>query len=287
MRVGIVTDSTCDLPAATLLRLGVAAVPLRVRIGEQVHRDWRDIEPAALYEQMESNGVMPVTSPPDAEDFVLVYERYLAAYDVIISVHLSGALSETVARAREAVALLGAEDRITVVDSRQATAPLAEMVIEAATQAADGADLDQILWHINRMRDSLYTLICPDSLKWLLAGGRIGRTQLVMGNLFGVRPIITIDDGAVVPAGRTRHGATISTLVSKLTERFVDIPIHLTLFFAGQDRDSLEQLKRATEEAGLDIVSGRVQLLGPVIGSHLGPRTLGLCAYPEIVSIFE
>lgn len=287
MRIGIVTDSTCDLPAATLLRLGVAAVPLRVTLGKKVHRDWRDIDPAALYGQMESSDVMPTTSPPDTEDFITVYDRYLSAYDTIISVHISGALSETIDRAREAVAELGAEDRIEVVDSRQATAPLAEMVIEAATQASEGADLDQILWYLNRIRDSIYTLICPDSLKWLRAGGRIGQTKMMMGNLLGVRPVITLKDGAVEETGRTRHGNMIRAMVSRLDERFAGMPIHLTLFYTGQDRDSVEELKVAAEEAGLDIVSGRVQLLGPVIGSHLGPRTLGLCAYPEIISIFE
>ena len=153
MAVGVVTDSSCDLPAATLLRLGVAAAPLLVTVKGTVYRE-RDLDAFQLYGWMRERGVLPQTSPPEVGDFVSIYERYLRAYDEVVSVHLSSALSGTLSRAREAAAHLGAEDRIHFVDSGSASAGLAEVVMAASAAASAGAPGDAVVGAAEEVKKS-------------------------------------------------------------------------------------------------------------------------------------
>jgi DegV family protein with EDD domain len=287
MNVGIVTDSTCDLPAAKLLKLGVAAVPLKVSVGSETYRDWRDIEPLRLYEMMTDNGALPQTSPPDVQDFLPVYTRFLNTYQHIVSIHLSSKLSETMSRAQQAAAQLRAENRIHFVDSGAASAPLAEIVIGAATAAAANSSLSDVLDTTERVKSSIYTLITPDSLEWLRHGGQLSRVKGTFGNLFGLRPVLTLQDGSVASDGATRQNAITETFITRLKKRFGDAPIRMTLSFAGKSREEIEVIKRAIELSGLNIIKGRVQLIGPVIGAKLGPGTVAVCAYPELGAVLD
>ena len=287
MSVGIVTDSTCDLPAAKLLKLGVAAVPLKVIVGSETYRDWRDLDPLQLYEWMTTKGALPQTSPPDVQDFLPVYKRFLNTYEHIVSIHLSSKLSETMLRAQEAAAELGAEHRIHFVDSGAASAPLAEIVIGAAAAASTNGQLADVLDAAERVKSNIYTLITPVSLEWLKHGGQLSRVKGTFGNLFGLRPVLTLQEGAVATDGTTRQNAIIETFITRLKKRFGVAPIRMTLGFAGKSREEIESIKRAIEQSGLNIISGRVQLIGPVIGAKLGPGAIAICAYPELGAVLD
>ena len=277
MAVGVVTDSSCDLPAATLLRLGVAAVPLLVTVEGRVYRE-RDLDAFQLYGWMRKGGVLPQTSPPELEDFVSVYERYLRAYDEVVSVHLSQGLSDTLLRAREAAAQLGAGDRIHFVDSGSASAGLAEVVMAASAAASAGAAADEVIAAAEGVKEALYCLFVPHSLRWLVQDGKAGRAQGLANRLRGVKPVLTFEAGELEGDKPLPRSALGESLAARLYERFGSEPIHLALGFAG-DREVLEPLKRALETF-LTIHRARVQLIGAAMGARLGPGTLMACAYP-------
>lgn len=280
MSVGIVTDSTCDLPAARLLKLGVAAVPLRIIIGDEVYRDWRDVEPGTLYRWMLEQGVVPQVTPPEVADFTAVYRRYLSAYDEIISIHHAGALSDTLKRAVQAALELGASKRIHHLDSYSSGGALAEIVMAAARQAANGASAAQVIDVAEHIRETIYTLLTPASLEWLELAEGISRSQAWLSNLFGLRPIFSLQDGELVLAGSARQSQVTQALIRRLKERFDGEPLLLTLAVAGREYQRVDQLRAALRASSIKLSQGRVQLLGPQLGSYLGPGTLAVCAYP-------
>lgn len=279
MTTGVVTDSTCDLPAASLIKQHVAAVPLKVIVGEETYRDWRDIDPPTLYGWMTQQGVLPRTSPPDPDDFRLVYTKLLEQHDELVSIHLSSRLSDTLRHAREAAEALGALDRIRFVDSGMATAALAEMVLTAAHEAAAGAATDEVVAATERLRDGLYLLLSPRSLHWLVQGGRIGRARALFGNLLELRPVLTMIDGELAPETTTRQRGALDTILACLVRRFGDAPIRLAIGFAGDDPAAIEAIKAGVRATDLNVVRGRVQLVGPAIGAQFGPGTMVICAY--------
>lgn len=289
MRIGIITDSTCDLPQDILLRYHIATVPLRVLIGNEEWRDWRDIFPFDIYPRMAGEeAALPRTSPPSVEDFCTIYRRFLKQYDVIFSVHLSGKVSETFERSRLAAAELNASDRIIGIDSYHVNAVVAEMVLSIARDIDEGiGDIDAILAEIVRIRESAISLYSPHSLKWLVEGGRISALGAMMGNLLSIRPIVGMVDGVVARRGIVRRSQAIPELISKAEKAFGTLPIRLTISIAGYSPTVVETFKRLCHESKLNIIKGRVQMIGPVIGSHLGPDTVGLTAFPDNQAVFD
>jgi DegV family protein with EDD domain len=280
--VGIVTDSTCELSADTLSGVGVRAVPLRVLMGSRVYRDWHDIGPEDVYRHMtEDRGAAPpTTSPPDPEDFVAVFEQYLSVYDAVVSLHISEGLSETVRRARDAARALGAEDRIRVVDSRMGTAPLGELVLHAADLARSGMGPEAIEREVLAMRDAFTVRFTVKDLEYLRRGGRLSRAREVIGNLLGVRPVLTFENGRIVPSRMSRARSALSSMVSDLEEDFGPRPVKIVIAYGGRDRDGIEEVRGAIRASALKVRRGRVYQIGPVIGAHVGPGAVGIAAYP-------
>ncbi len=275
--VGVVTDSSCDLPAATLLRLGVAAAPLLVTVAGTVYRE-RDLDPFQLYGWMRKGGVLPQTSPPEVGDFVSVYERYLRAYDEVVSIHLSQGLSDTLLRAREAAAHLDAGDRIRFLDSGSASAGLAEVVMAASAAASAGAAGLEVVRAAEGVKETLYCLLVPRSRRWLAKDGSRSKVRGLAGRLRGTKPVMTFQAGELADDAPLPRGALAEGLAARLNKHFGSEPLHLALGFAG-DRESLEAVKTELE-ASLTIHRGRVQLIGAALGARLGPGTLMACAYP-------
>jgi len=142
-RVGIVTDSTCDLPATMLEELGIGVVPVRVYFGSENYLDKVTITPAEFYARFSVTDQAPKTSQPPPADFTQVYRNVAAHAGSIVSVHLSSAVSGTYQ-----AALVGArpveKTGITHVDSRNVSVGLGLVVRAAAEAAAAGKSADEV-----------------------------------------------------------------------------------------------------------------------------------------------
>ncbi|PYE54928.1 DegV family protein [Deinococcus yavapaiensis] len=277
--IAIVTDSTCDLGLAQLSQLGVTVIPLRVHLGGKQWLDWEELDPDSLYTQMKS-GAVATTSPPPVAEFAAVYRRLLAVYDEVVSLHLSSKVSETYAHARDAVETLDLHSRVQVVDSGLATAPLGELVLAAARLAASGARSIEVLAELRTLQESLHVEFTVESLEYLRRGGRLSYARAFLGNLLGVRPVLTFDNGLIVPTRTVRGRDVMDDMVARLEERFASQPIGLVIAYAGRDRERIDALRRSLEGSKLVIRHGRIQLIGAVVGAYAGPGAYGVAAYP-------
>src|SRR3954453_16667180 len=118
--VAVVSDSNAYLPPGLADANDLLMLQQYVCFGDgrRVHED--DVDLDVFFDELRSAEHLPTTSHPTTEDFVAAYERLLPTCDAIVSVHSSGLISPTVEAAAQAVARLGAEDRIHVVDSQSA-----------------------------------------------------------------------------------------------------------------------------------------------------------------------
>lgn len=288
MKIGIVTDSTCDLPKAILERHRIHVVPLRITIDDVSFLDWEEIQPVALYQQMLSDKIMPRTSPPTVEDFYLAYQKLAKAYDIIFSIYISSKLSDTLAHAQQAVVELGLQDRVVMIDSLYTNATVAEMLFSISRDIQNGLhDINNIITEVMRIRDNVINFYSPDSLKWLVAGGRLSPIRAAIGNLLNVRPYISVINGEVINQGTMRRKQVLKTMVNKLEESFRDTPIRLTFGTAGLRPAIVHEFQKLCKNSMLNIANGRIQMIGCVIGSHLGPNSVGVTAYPESGALFD
>ncbi len=277
--LAVLTDSTCDLHPETARQLGIRIVPLSVQLGSRSLMDWQEIDPDAVYDHLRAGGTVS-TQPVSTAAFETAYRDLLVSHQQIISIHISGQLSETVQHAREAAERLGAGNRIHIVDSGLASSPLAEAVIAARDAVWAGATLETARQAAETVGRDLHAEFTVTSLEYLRRGGRIGRAQEFFGNMLGMRPVLAFTNGQLKATRRVRAANATQDLLNNLKERYDTAPLSVTISHAGRDPARIAELRAAMTSCGLNVVKGRVQLMGPVIGAHVGPGTYGFMARP-------
>jgi DegV family protein with EDD domain len=277
MAVRVITDSTSYLPAGEAEELGIHVVQLSATLGG-VTRTEAEIDSEAFYRAMRDTGEFPTSSQPTVASMIEAFETPVLAGDDVVAVFLSSKMSgtfETALMAREQVLERHPDARVEVVDSLSNCMEEGFAVLAAARCAATGGTLEEAAAAARDTTARTRWLFCPASLEYLRMGGRIGNARALLGALLQVRPILTVIDGvtATVRSVRTQKRATeaIADMVAADAEAhgLEDIVVHHIL-----DAEEAELL------AGLLAPRigrrPRVQQIGPAIGLHVGPGTLGV-----------
>jgi DegV family protein with EDD domain len=277
----IVTDSTSDLPQHIADAMGVTVVPLYVTHMGKAYRDGIDITPESFYPMLKESDELPKTSQPSPERFREVYERLLGTYKNIVSFHISGGLSSTVQAAKQAADNL-AKNNIHVVDSKFLTYGLAFQVHEALRLAKDGLKARDILSRVSRLRDKIELLFTLNSLEYLYKGGRIGKVESLMGSILGIKPLIRVEDGVYVPAGKSRGlRQALRKIVEYLANRYRKEKVTIAVGH-GQGQEFADMLCHLAQETLNVAKEPEVFHVGPVIGVHTGPGTVGIAVRPLV-----
>ncbi|WP_276352587.1 DegV family protein [Cohnella caldifontis] len=279
--VALVTDSTADIPLEMRQRLGITMVPLKVMFGNETYLDNVELEPEEFYRKLTSSKTLPTTSQPSPADFYDTFRKLIGEGRSVVSVHLSGAFSGTYQSATIAKSMLEGEGDITVIDSKSASYGYGLIVAAAAELAAQGASAAEVAAEVHRLRRELRLYFLVDTLEYLQKGGRIGKAAAVVGSLLNIKPILTIDDeGVITPVDKVRGQKRAIARVAELLEadlgsRPIDLYIALTPGYEENAREMSTLLKdRFTVRSYLETA------IGPVIGTHAGPGTVGVFAIP-------
>jgi DegV family protein with EDD domain len=272
----IVVDSTADFPEAPERFANWRVVPLYVRFGAASYRDYVELGPAEFYAQLREAPELPTTSQPAPGDFLGAYEE-LAGFDRVYSVHIAGTLSGTVESARTAARELGG-DKVRVVDSGSASAAVAILGLATQRRLERGTTDEEVEDLAERFRRTAGLVFTVDTLEYLAKGGRIGRAAAWAGELLHIKPILTIEDGEVVPLRRVRGNrkAFLEFEREFTAATGVDgagLRVGIAHADAPERAEALRELVRRTRpRAELELVTR----LGPVVGTHAGPGTVGL-----------
>jgi DegV family protein with EDD domain len=271
----VVLDSTADLPDPQGRHPNWRVVPLYVRFGDETFREYVDISPEEFYRRLRESSAPPKSSQPSPADFQAAFES-LSQYEHILCVVLSAKISGTYESARLAAEGMG-EGRVKVIDSgvtSGGTVILVDAIQRRLEAGTDEAEIDALVERFKQERGLLFTV---DTLEYLIRGGRIGKAAGFAGQLLSVKPILVLDDGEVAPLKRIRgRGKAIAELASIFEAESENGPgLHVGVGHAEapEDADDLVQrVQAARPQASLDLLV----TLGPVIGTHGGPGTLGL-----------
>jgi DegV family protein with EDD domain len=270
----VVLDSTADLPDALERHSNWRVVPLYVRVGDETYRDHVELAAPDFYARLRT-GERASTSQPTPGDFEECF-RALDGFERILCVTVSAKVSGTFESAERAAEAIG-DGKVVVVDSASASA--GEVVLAEAIQRRlqRGTDDEEVLAVAERFREEAGLLFTVDTLDYLVRGGRIGKAAGLAGNLLNVKPILTIREGEVEPVKRVRGRAkAFAEFEEQLAAGTDDDPgWHVAVAHADTEADAerlVDMVKRVRPGATLDVVTA----LGPVVGAHAGPGTLGL-----------
>jgi len=275
----IVLDSTADLPDARARHPNWCMVPLYVRFGDEVFRDYVELGPEEFYARLRTATTPPATSQPTPGDFAAVYGE-LAAFERILSIHIPESLSGTIQSARVAAGEFG--DKVRAIDSGTASAAIAMLGFAIQRRLERGTTDEEIDALVERYKGEAGLLFTVESLEYLQRGGRIGRAAAMAGQLLNVKPILTIREGEVVPVGRVRgwKKALLHFMgaFGVATEGHTGVRVGIA---HAEAPDRAKEVANAVKALRPDAEIELITSLGAVVGTHAGPGTIGFFWFAE------
>ena len=272
--VAIVCDSTADLPEQARRELGIEMAPLQVLFGDKVFRDQVDLSTDQFYQQLNSDPHHPTTSQPPPRAFVEALDRIRPDRPVIITT-VSRRLSGTYKSAQSGAAL-APHPQVALFDSQSVSMGLGLMTLNAARLAARGAGVDEILHWLDKWRADSGLVVSLATMEFLRRGGRISSTKSFIGGLLGLRPILTLDQGALVPLAKARgDDDAFECAMDSLRGRLAGYRrVRLGLIEIGVSGvlDRVEAELRGAAEI-VELIRG---MPTGVVGAHAGPGAWGV-----------
>ena len=272
MVVKIVTDSTADLPAGVASELGITEVPLYVKFGDAVYRDRVDITSDEFFSRLESDSILPTTSPPTPQDFADVYRAVSKDADAIVSIHISSKMSETCENAIKGKELSKVNCPIEIVDSLWVSAALGMLVMDAARSALAGKKYEDIAKTAIETIPRIDYLGMFDDLKYLSRGGRIGKAKAFLGTVLGMKLMLSIAYGEFIPVDRVYSYKKAFEMIyefARTAGKLQEIAVVHSIL--PDDAQALaDRLSTILPGEHINIIRH-----GPGIGVHVGPGTVG------------
>jgi DegV family protein with EDD domain len=272
MPVRIVTDSACDLPEPICEELGVEVVPLTIRFGDREFVDRKELSVDAFWRELGASSALPETAAPSVGAFEETFRRLSdEGADAIVCINLSARLSATMQSAQVAAKSVDGATPIEIIDSFSASMGIGNLVLHAARRARAGASLEEVVSEVEARRAREHVFAALDTLEYLRKGGRIGGAQAMLGSMLSIKPIISVLDGAVEPAGRVRtRSKALRFLVDQVPVGNVEL-ISVLHANAPDLDEFLAMLEPKVPDAEVTVGT-----IGPVIGVHTGPRVMGI-----------
>jgi DegV family protein with EDD domain len=274
-RVRIVTDSACDLPQSVADELGVAIVPLTIRIDGTEYVDRRDLSVAGFWSKCAASPTLPETAAPSPGQFEQTYRQLESeGATSIVTIAMSAALSATMQSAELAARAVNDLIRVTVIDSRSVTLGLGAIVASCAGLATAGEAHDEITAHALDLSERTRVWGALDTLDNLKKGGRIGGAKALLASALAIKPIIEVRDGKVEQGGKQR---TRSKALAFLVEKVAAVNGLDSLYVLHADCPDVDQFVEMLRP----YVQGRIVVgdIGPVVGSHAGRGTIGVAFF--------
>jgi DegV family protein with EDD domain len=270
----IVLDSTADYPEGPNRFPNWRVVPLYVRFGDESFRDYEELGPHEFYTRLRGATELPTTSQPTPGDFLAAYEE-LDGYERILSLHIPATLSGTVESAGRAGEELGG-GKVRAIDTGTVSAGLALLALAVQRRLERGTTDEEVDALVERFRREGRLIFTVDTLEFLAKGGRIGKAAAMAGQLLNIKPILSIEEGEVVPLKRVRgsHKAFLEFargFEAGSTDR-PSLRVGIAHADAPERLEALRELvRRVRPHAHIEVET----MLGAVVGTHAGPGAVG------------
>jgi len=275
MKLGIVTDSTCDLPQYLVEQHKLEVVPTILILEGKEYADGKGISREEFYTRLPDFKTAPTTAAPSIGEFSGRYEKLFSqGCDHIISIHAAGTLTSVINIARQAAKEFS--NRVTIIDSLSLSMGLGFQVLAAAESAEDG--LEATLTAIGEAKKRLKVFAALDTLEYLRRSGRVPSAVAILGGMLSIKPMIELIDGEVKAVGAVRTTKQADERMFNFMRPLGKLE-RLAILHTNAEpraRGFLNQLmQEISQSLPRDILLVNVTA---VIGTHLGPNGLGFAA---------
>ncbi len=274
-KLGIVADSTCDMDPKYLKKFNIATVPLKVIFGDEIKNQNVDITNKEYYTRLRE-GEFPTTGAPAPKAFKEAIDKALEEYEEILFFSIGNKLSATFSVA-SMVKKQFYDERVTLIDTNTLSITMSLIILPAARMIEKGATKEEVLEFVNKTIPHTQVFGGSPTLKYLHKGGRISRGKYLVGAALNFQPLVTVTDGLIASPGRVRKEQELMRHMRKISRKIA--VNHLTeLVIVGhcdnkEKADIVANYLKKLSKAPKEVF---VWEIGPVIGTHLGPDTIGI-----------
>ncbi len=267
--VKLIIDSTADISIEDAKKLNLTVIPLAVTFDQNTYLDQVEIDTETFYKKLEESDELPTTSQPSPSAFFDAFEAHKD--EEIVGIFLSSKLSGTFQSANIAKNMLDDSSKVFLVDSKNATVAETILIYEAIRLRDAGKSGKEIAEEITRLADKVKLVAYIDTIKYLQMGGRISGVKALLANSLGISPIIAIEDGAIANLSKVRSKKKAYEFFTKFME---ENPVDTNYKFGIAGSKCPEEIEKLLSYLGKrDFV---VNELGPVIGTHAGPKAFAI-----------
>lgn len=268
--IRIITDTASDITGLQAAAMDVARVPLRIHFDEAPYDPLADEDFSQFYSLLESSKSLPTTSQTSPGDYLPLFQDAKEHGDTVIAILLSGALSGTVQSAHIAKDM-AAYNNIHIIDSRQAIIGQRLLVEYAVRLRDEGKSAACIVDTITDALGRIRLFGALQTLKYLRKGGRIPKSTEMVGTVLGIKPIISLQQGSIVMAGKARgHAGAMTAMVKLIGENTRFDPAAPVYFGYTQDEKAARNFRKLAT-VKYHLTNTAFHPVGPVVGTHIGP----------------
>jgi len=282
--IGLVTDSTCDIPMELLQKYQIQVVPLTVHFGEEFFLDRITMQPEQFFKKLQTSPVYPSTAQPAYTEFINRYNYLATHYKSIISAHISSGMSGTWQNSVNAARKASEESgkKITVIDTKRITSSLGLIVLRAAELIDAGATHNEVVEGIEKWSQNTRILVTSRTMKYMVKSGRVSYSKGLMGKLLGIKPVVEVKNhGKTEVFGKPFTEKASMKLVMEEMKRFVGS--NKVWGYAISHADNQEAADWYSEQ--LEQITGKkpvfVQQASPVLVTNTGPGVVAVSVMLE------
>jgi len=275
-RVAIITDSTAYIPQNLVAQYNITVAPQILIWGSDTFEDGVSITPNEFYDRLKKASVMPASSQVSPATFKSLYEAQLAQGHDVLAILISSKLSGTISSAFQARDMLP-NAPIEIVDTYTTAMSMGFQVLAAAKAAESGATLAECKEIAEKSKAHTGVVLTVDTLEFLHRGGRIGGASRFLGTALNIKPLLEVIDGRIEPLERVRtRGKALARLLDLVEERAAGRwPLRIACLHANVAVEAQEWLNKASSR--FNPVENLLTDVSPVVGTHVGPGTIGMC----------
>ena len=276
-KIGVVSDSTCDLPEDIINEYGIGIIPVNVIFNEtEVRQQFVDLKNDEFYRRLVAgeNAKSGVPAPGIIKQYLL---KFLEKYDELIFITISSKLSAFYQNAKKVVDEFFT-DKITIIDSKCGTIQTGLVTLIAARELQKRKNREETVKYLEKeILQDAHLISYAATLTYLRRGGRISRLTHLMGKVLNIKPIFHIDNrGEILSPGKIWLWQNIDLAFKKLLSKMAGNQKIDTVFIAHSGNPEKCQIfidyLKEQPNAPKEVIMAEV---GPAVGVHVGPDTFG------------
>ncbi len=275
----IVTDGAADLPENWYTEYSIDLCPVNIHFGDKTFLQGIELDNEGFYKLVDETHKIPKTSQPSPHQFMQLYKKIADPGDTILSIHVTSKLSGTYSSAVAAGKDLGDIYNIIPFDSATGSMAIGYMCRAARLMDRAGCSIEQILKHLELMRDNGHIVLALDTLDYARMSGRVGTMQAAMASVLNVKPIAVLKDGLLTMTEKIRtRKNSLNRLVELTKEAAGDRPVMIAILHARDPKAGQELLEQTRQN--LNVKEYYIIDMSISLAANFGPGTVGIAFFP-------